>query len=411
MNAENRYLLKLAIKNIRRNAGRSFFIGLSVTLSVSIAVWIMAFFDGMNHQIEVAVVRGNVGHYQLQEKNYSLTSDPLHPAVYTDAVKKAMSDPKIIAHSPELVLDGYLSAPEGTAALQVVGIDFKLHAQAMQLDRAIVAGHWPDQSERGIVIGKDIADKFLFKVGDQLVINFQDAKGELRSELLNILGIYRANGRVFERRFAYVSGDVVEEFLFGAADPRQLIHRILLFSFNLLDGKVAATDMARRTGLELVSWKDLNPEMAVVLDFHDGMIRFFFLIIGITILVTILTPVVMLWQERVSEIRMMTIIGVPGRKIWHLGWLEAMVMTFLSGTTASVVLTIIIGIQERTGLNFEALSKGQVMERAGIELPRVIYPLLLAHQLLFAYCFVVFIIFVSYSWGVHSVLKKARVQL
>ena len=65
LNPENRYLFKLAWKNIRRNAGRSFFIGLSVALSVGIAVWIMAFFDGMNHQIEKAVVKGNVGYYQL----------------------------------------------------------------------------------------------------------------------------------------------------------------------------------------------------------------------------------------------------------------------------------------------------------------------------------------------------------
>ena len=233
LNAENRYLFKLAIKNIRRNAGRSFFIGLSVALSVGIAIWILAFFDGMNHQIEVAVVKGNIGHYQLQEKNFASTSDPLHPIIFDEQFAQTVIAPQIIAYSPELVLDGYLSAPEGSAALQVVGIDFKLHAHAMKIDQAVVKGKWPEQHERGIVIGQDVADKFLYQVGDQLVINFQDAKSELRSELLTILAIYRANSRIFERRFAYVSGDIVEEFLFGQSSSDQLIHRVLLFTKDL----------------------------------------------------------------------------------------------------------------------------------------------------------------------------------
>lgn len=411
MNAENRYLFKLACKNIRRNAGRSFFIGLSVTISVGIAVWILAFFDGMNHQIEVSVVKGNVGYYQLQEKAFAETTDPLTPMIFDQKFKEAVTDPSLMSYSPEIVLDGYISAPEGSAGLQVVGINFALHAKAMKLDQSIVKGQWPLDNSRGIVIGKDLADKFQNDVGDQLVINYQDSKGELKSELLPILGIYRANGRSFERRYAYVRGDIVEEFLFGKSDPRVLVHRVLLFPFNLKTGHHAAHIAANRTGSVLKSWKDLNAEMAVVLEFHDGLIKFFFIIIGLTVIVTILTPVVMLWQERAAEFKMMSIIGVPAKKIWRLGFLEAFVMTFLAGTSSSVLLTLIIGIQMHTGINFEALSKGQVLERAGIELPKIIYPILLPHQLAVAYVFVVVVIFVSYAWGVRSVLKKTEQAL
>lgn len=411
MNAENRYLFKLACKNIRRNAGRSFFIGLSVTISVGIAVWILAFFDGMNHQIEASVVKGNVGYYQLQEKAYAETTDPLTPMEFDQNFEATVNDSAILAYSPEIVLDGYISAPEGSAGLQVIGIDFALHAKAMKLDQALVSGLWPKGNTRGIVIGKDLADKFQNIVGDQLVINFQDSNGELRSELLPIIGIYRANGRSFERRYAYVNGDIVEEFLFGKADPKTLVHRVLLFPFNLKTGLRAAHTAQNQTGSTLKTWKDLNAEMAVVIEFHDGLIKFFFIIIGLTVIVTILTPVVMLWQERAAEFKMMSIIGVPAKKIWRLGFLEAFVMTFLAGTASSILLTVIIGIQMYTGINFEALSKGQVLERAGIELPKIIYPILLPHQLAVAYAFVVIVIFISYAWGVRSVLKKTEQAL
>lgn len=64
LNDENRYLFKFAWKSIRRHAGRSFFIGFSVSLAVIIAVWVVSFFDGFNAQIEKAVVNTNIGFFR-----------------------------------------------------------------------------------------------------------------------------------------------------------------------------------------------------------------------------------------------------------------------------------------------------------------------------------------------------------
>ncbi len=372
------------------------------------AVWILAFFDGMNHQIEKAVVVGNVGYWQLQEANYADTTDPLSPRVWDASFEKALQDKKILSYSPELVLDGYLSGPYGNAALQVVGVDFALHQKTMDIGSHLDSGSWPTNNERGIVIGRETAERFQYVVGDNLVMNFQDAKGELRSELLPVLAIYHHNGRTFERRYAYVSGDIVEEYLFGVADPRTMIHRVVVMTKDLPSGQETMEQAARTSKTELRSWKQINPEMGVVLDFHEGLIRFFFIIIAITVTVTILTPVSMLWQERLGEIRMMSTIGVPRKTIWRLGMFEAGIMTLLSATAASIVLIIIISINSKTGIHFRELAQGQGLERAGIQLPTAIYPLLLAKQLFVTYGFVVFIMFLSYGFAVRSVVKKAE---
>ncbi len=402
MKADNRYLVKLAWKNIRRNAGRSFFIGFSVALSVTIAVWVMALFDGMNHQIEGAVVQGNVGYAQLQEKNYSLTTDPMSPAPLSSAQFGALR------YSPEIILDGYVTAPEGTAGLQIVGVQPVLHARTFGIDQAMTAGEWLTPGTRGIVIGKETAAKFQLAVGDQLVVNFQDAKAELRTELLPIHGIYSKNGRSFERSFAYVDGDVVEEYLFGEASPELLVHRVAFMGETLPATLLNAQLLAPKTNLVAKSWKDLNPEMAVVLDFHDGMIKFFFIIVGLTVIVTILTPVSMLWQERQGEIRMMSIIGVPPGKIWRMGIFEAGVMGLLAGTASAACLVLVLSWQGRHGISFKDLSDGPSMERAGIELPRVIFPLLQAHHLMIAYAFVLAVVGLSYGWAVFSVQRRVR---
>ncbi len=404
MNAENRYLFKLAWKNIRRNPGRSFFIGFSVALSVSIAVWVLALFDGMNHQIEEAVVLGNVGYTQAQEKEYASTTDPMSPAPFD--VKNLPAVP----YSPELVLDAFLTAPEGTAGFQVIGVQFPLHARAYGLDKAMVKGAWPSPGDRGIVIGQDTAEKFQLNPGDQMVLNFQDAKAELRTELVNVAGVYSKNGRSFERYFAYVDGDLVEEFLFGAADPRVLVHRVSFMGPNFLAAEAASLPLAGSTGLVHKTWKDLNPEMAVVIDFHDGMVRFFFLIVGLTVIVTILTPVSMLWQERHGELRMMSVIGVPPGKIWRMGFFEAISMGVLAGTASVLVLVAVLLWQGERGVGFESMTKEDQIERAGIVLPKVVYPRLRAHHPLVAYGFVLVVVGLSYGWAVSSVQRRLRRQ-
>ncbi len=405
MHADNRYLLRLAAKNMRRNAGRSLFIALSIVLSTATAVWILAFFDGMNAQIERTVVDGNVGFYQLQEKNYAATGDPFSPLPWDGRTESALED--IPLRSPEMVLDGFLTAPEGSAALQVLGVDFPAHARALGLHRHMVDGRWPQAGERGVVIGKDVADKFRFAAGDSLVLNFQDRQGQLRSELLPILGVYRKHGRSFERRHAYVDGDVVEEFLLGAADPRRLYHRIVLMPEGFEEGEGAALAAAGTTGTVLKTWKQLNSEMAVVLDFHHGMMRLFFLIVAITVTLTILTPVTMLWQERKDEIRMFSTIGVPRRIIRRLARYEAGLMALAAASAASLLLLALVGAQARTGVDFSFLGEGQVMERAGIELPRIVYPVLLPSQLAVTYGFVAAVVGVSYGWAVHLALRQA----
>lgn len=121
LNNENRYLFKFAWKSILRNAGRSFFISFSVALAVVIAIWVTAFFEGMNTQIEQAVVNTNMGHFQIQDPVYARTTDSSSPLQWSLGLAAGLKEPFIKAVSPELVLDANISTPEGAAALSCSG--------------------------------------------------------------------------------------------------------------------------------------------------------------------------------------------------------------------------------------------------------------------------------------------------
>ena len=406
MNQENRYLLKFAWKNITRHKGRSFFIGFSVALSVCIAVWVMAFFDGLNHQIEEAVVQTNTGFFQLQEKNYAATTDSETPLPFTlEMNQKLAGVTEIKSYSPEIILDGNISTPEGSAALVLTGIDPDLHQKVFPVGKNMVQGHFLSPDEEGIVIGQELAREFKFNVGDQLVFNYQDHLGELRSELLEIKGIFKFNSKLFEKRFIYSNQNQWQKIFFNEVKAPLLFHRITLMTPGLkVTEEIKA--LAQELKLEFKSWKNLNPEMAVVIDFHDGMINFFFIIIAFTIAMTILTPVRMLWQERMKEMKMMTVLGIPTTGLWKLGVFEVAYMILLSGSSAVLVLLIVISLQSYNGIDFSFLNNGVAVERAGIELPTLVYPRATLQQVILTFGFVVFTMLFSYMWSIHRTLKK-----
>ena len=406
LNDENSYLFKFAWKSIRRNAGRSFFIGFSVSLAVFIAVWVVAFFDGMNHQIEKAVVNTNTGFYQIQDKKYAFSTDSSEPLAMSSYIN--LMTPPVKGYSPELVLDGNISTPEGATGLAVIGIHPPLHQKFLPIYKNIKAGDFlTENDEAAVVIGRELAELCKFSVGDQIVLNYQDVKGELRSELLLIKGIYSYSSKSFEKRFIYLNQKTWQTLFLNEDRQDILFNRLSIMTPDLESGQPLLN--LKDPKVEVKTWKNLNPEMAVVLEFHDGMIRFFFLIIAITITMTILTPVQMLWQERLKELKMLNILGVSNSKFWKIGLFEVTQMILCSSILSSFFLILIIGIQAYTGIDFGFLNEGVSIERAGIKLPVVIYPQLTLMQILITFAFVIVVLSVSYLWSIYRTLKKLEV--
>lgn len=412
LNSENRYLFNFAWKSIRRNKGRSFFISLSVSMAVVIAIWVVATFDGMNHQIEEAVVDTNTGFYQLQEPLYGRTTDSSQPLELSQEIESKIKTKEITAYSPELVLDSNISTPEGSAALLALGVVPELHGKLLPLKDNIIEGEFLNTTdEDSVVIGQSLAEFFRYKVGDQIVLNFQDIKGELCSELLTIKGIYHLNSNSFEKRYVYLNQKSWQKLYMGLDSGKTLFNRITMLTETLDEGAFIH-DLFPKDKLSVKTWKNLNPEMAVVLEFHDGIIKFFFLIIAITVTMTILTPVQMLWQERYKELKMLTILGVSVKKFWRIGLFEIIQMIFLSSILSIISFVIVIGIQSKTGIDFTFLNEtGLAIERSGIKLPGIIYPLLNWSQVVMTFGFVVIVMGISYVWSIYRTLSRFKVEI
>ncbi len=388
-----------------RQPGRSFFIGFSITLAIIVAVWVAAYMRGINTKTERAVINNNVGYFQWQEKQYSLSGDAASPEIFSTAHDRFLSENGITEFSPELILDSHLATPEGDASLNLVGVISEQHQKFIPLAKEFDEGSYGEvEKPNHILIGRELAKTFKLKVNDNLVLNFQDAEGILRSELLTVGGIFHYSSKSFESKMVYVSQVTWQNLYFGMYKKQILFHRLpFMLPLNGADKKYPYP------GLVLKSWKDLNPELAIVIEYNELLVLFFYVIIAITITLTIIIPIQMMWQERLPGLSMMNVLGTSSGKFWKLGGYET-VLVFLGAVVASSILIwIIIGYQEVHGVDFTFMSKGIDMERSGVKLSWIIQPKLTKAHLGFAFLFAGFSVIISYTWAIFRTLKKLEV--
>lgn len=409
-----KFLLKFALRNILRNKTRSFLIGFSVAISVTLAVWVMSIFDGMNKQMVEAVIQCNVGNFQIQESNFSTKNDPNSPMKDQPDFYQTLRDSKhVVGISRELVLEGFINTPQGSQSVNLLGVTPSEIDSVIPLKKNVVEGQYLDdtnteENQAQVIIGEALKKKLSFRLGDKIVFNYQDIAGNLRSELLPIVGIYKLNGKPFEKTTIYVRSQKVRQIMTPEGNtPLNGIHRYVIKTDKDIDGDFL--DKIKPENTILKNWRDINPEMGIVMEFNTGLVDFFLIIVGICISVTILTPISMVWQERVKELETMHIIGLTRKRLWKLGLFEASIMSIGSLLVAAILISIMLYIESRSGINMSHMrhNSGDV-ERAGIILPQIIFPIVTIKQIIVSIGFVTGAVFLSYVLAIKNAVKQIR---
>ena len=115
---------------------------------------------------------------------------------------------------------------------------------------------------------------------------------------------------------------------------------------------------AKLPGLDVISWKKLAPDLAMM----TGMVQQFYLIFGIIILTAlafgILNTMLMVVLERTRELGMLTAIGMNKRKVFSMIMLESVFLSIIGGVAGMIVGFGIIRLTAHTGINLARYAEG-----------------------------------------------------
>jgi ABC-type lipoprotein release transport system permease subunit len=326
-------LFKMAFRNLGRHRRRSALSALALAVSLTLLLFMAAFFKGEMRSSMEDTLKLNSGHIQVRAASYEpeklsvaweyLIENP------TQMAGQIASLPQVKFATPRLMASGIITIGNSSTGVQIMGVD---PASPANEPYRVVSGQFPSADDRsGILIGYPLADALKLKVGDQVNLMVNTAEGSVDEQPFTVRGIFSTGSSTYDKGIVLLPISKAQAFS-GAGN-----HASFIFVM-LNDREQAEAVAAALTGanLKVLTWTEMNELLVLVNDFSNAYIMILNLIIlGVTVTV-IVNTMLMAVMERTREIGILAALGMKGRQIITLFLAEASLLA-LGGIAVGLV--------------------------------------------------------------------------
>lgn len=337
---------------------------------------------GIAHQRQEATLATQVSFIQIHEPDF-----PIEKAIKdtipdpAGIVRKVKEHPEVAAVSARSKLTAMASTAGGARGVTILGIRPEEEKTVSDLYTHIDTGSYFDATwNNQILIGQKLAEKLKVRVGNKIVLNFQDVEGDLVAAAFRIVGIFDVVDTRFEESTAFLRQLDLRRLL-GSVP----IHEIAINTVTLEQSVPMRQALQKEfPQLKVQDWGEIAPQLA----FADAMMsQVLYIIVGIVILALmfgILNTMLMAILERRRELGILKAIGMNRTKVFGMIMFETLFFAIIGGILGLVAARLTIGYFGRSGIDLSMVSEG--ME--GLGLSSVIEPRLGGIYYVVVFCMV-----------------------
>jgi ABC-type lipoprotein release transport system permease subunit len=240
-----------------------------------------------------------------------------------------------IAAAPRRYGYGLVAVGTKSAGARFWGVEPTLERFTFDLAQHLDEGRFlSENNQRGVVLGQKLARSLQAKIGSEIVVVVQAADGSLGNDLYTVTGILKAAGDSIDRNAALIhAADFDELFVSGGR-----IHEVALNSRERLSPeKLAELLTIAAPDEEVMSWRQLLPEVSDMVNLFDVSMLIFGLIFLLAAGMGVMNTMLMATYERIREFGIIKALGAtPWRIIMDVAT-EAFVLAVL-GTVVGTIL-------------------------------------------------------------------------
>lgn len=325
-------VLRLAVKSIRRASQRTWVTILAMAFAGAIMIFYASLLQGWLHAMETNAVAMEMGEFQIHAQGFR--ADPeLYTLIPDPAAAVARAEAAGFAAAPRLLGGGLSAAGDNSAGVAVRGIDPAAEAKTVHLQRHLLRGSWlAVDARREVVLGRQLAVILDVRTGDELVLVAQAADGSMANELYVVRGILKSVGQGIDRAGLFMLAADFREFFSLPQGAHQLVLRRQDQELPL--GEAAASLAAAFPELEVMSWRQLQPTLARLLDLSDVSLAIMLLITYAAVGMLTMNAMLMGVFERIPQFGVMKAMGFSGPRLFALIFCETLVQLSLAAGLA-----------------------------------------------------------------------------
>lgn len=209
-----------------------------------------------------------------------------------------------------------------------------------------------------------------FRQRSKMTLTFLDKNQIQTGAVFRIAGIYDIKNSMYEMSKVLVKNEDLSR-LTGMAQNEY--HQIVIRLDDLdLTDQLSASMADTFPSLEVMSWKEIQPDLAMMTGWVQKFYAIFMAIILAALAFGIVNTMLMVVLERTKELGMLTAIGMNKKRVFRMIMLESVFLSLVGGVVGMIVSKILIAITAKNGINFASYEEG--FEALGY--PAHIYPVI-----------------------------------
>lgn len=394
--------IKIAWRNIFRNWRRSFFTILAIAMGLGALIFIWAFVDGTNQQEISTYTSFLSGHIQIHKTGFQSELSVFRALDNPSALLAEIApNEKIEGFSERIEQRVLLSFADKTSGAILLGIDPEKESKITTLWKMMEHGRFlgpTDQS--GIIVGKDLADRFNLSLGSDVSVLAQAADGSLGAERYKVIGIYHSGVDTIDNVYVFLTLPAAQDLfaLWGRATG------IVIKAKSIGSVPKLQSLFSKKLGpeYEVLDWKKIIPELETSIILHEVEATIILVIVFLIVTIGILNTIMMTVVERVREFGLMMALGTTGLQIILLVIIESFLLAIAGITLGGVSGSAITLIFGRRGID---LTKYMEFLQASPKTPDIIYPVLRSDRIILLIGFVLSVTLIA---AIYPAVKAAR---
>ena len=195
-----------------------------------------------------------------------------------------------------------------------------------------------------------------FRTGSRMTLTFLDRDNNQVGAVFRLTGLYDIKDNMFEKSMVFVRNkDLVR---LTGLEPGSY-HKIIVKLDNVDQTQQVLETLTRDfPSLDIMSWKNLQPDIAMMSDIVQQFYAIFMAIILAALAFGIVNTMLMVVLERTRELGMLTAIGMNKKRVFSMIMLESVFLSLLGGIAGMIVGYGTITLTARNGINFSQYAEG-----------------------------------------------------
>lgn len=254
----------------------------------------------------------------------------------------ALAEAEGIAYSVRSYASGLGSAGTLSTGVAVVALNPEDEANTTVVPNSVRQGDFvSDDDQKGIVIGRVLAQYLNLSLGDEFVFLGSAYDGSFANEIYHIRGIFGPLSEESDRVAVFMPRTEFQD-LFRTEDlPHEIVFNMPSVQLEPFYDKLMLLNEELGGVDEVLRWYEANPALNQMFQLLDGFVYLYVVIFGLAVAIGILNLMIISVNERIREYAIMSALGTRPHYLFIMTSLEAL---FVSTVGVFVGMAVAIPI-------------------------------------------------------------------